>query len=197
MKEEFIKVYQFKIVLDDTNPPVWRRIQVPENYSFWDLHVAIQDSMGWTDSHLHEFIMKNLNGKQVNLGIPDEEYDDHSDRFMSGWEYYISDYFSIKNKRALYVYDFGDGWEHTIILEKLLIREKGKDYPICIDGERACPPEDCGSIPGYEDICAGTHEFQEEYDNEGYDPKKFDVNEVVFDDPKERLDRLFDEAGII
>jgi len=188
MKEDFIKVFQFKIILDDTNPQVWRRVRVPENYTFWDLHVAIQDCMGWMDSHLHEFIVKDPStGGEVSFGIPDEEFDDIVGKFLPGWECHISDYFSIKNKRAQYIYDFGDNWEHTVILEKVLIREKGTKYPVCIAGERACPPEDCGSIPGYEDLCAGKHEFQKEYEAEGFDPDKFDPKEVVFDDPEERL----------
>jgi hypothetical protein len=70
-------VYQFKITLWDTTPPVWRLIQVPSSYSFWDLHVAIQDAMGWTDSHLHMFRVRSMNKrKEVNIGIPDESFDD-------------------------------------------------------------------------------------------------------------------------
>ena len=73
MKKDSIKVCQFKITLNDIKPPVWRRIQVPETYSFWDLHVAIQDAMGWFDCHLHEFNIKEpKTNKEVFIGLPDE-----------------------------------------------------------------------------------------------------------------------------
>jgi len=75
VKEKYDRVYQFKIALKHIRPPIWRRIQVPENYSFWDLHVAIQDAMGWLDYHLHEFEMVNPStGIKVAIGIPDEEF---------------------------------------------------------------------------------------------------------------------------
>jgi hypothetical protein len=191
-KEKFDNVYQFKIILRDTNPSVWRRIQVPENYTFWDLHVAIQDAMGWEDYHLHEFRLKDpITGKEGYIGIPDEEDEfPLSYELLTGWEQKISNWFSMQNKRAYYIYDFGDGWEHDVILEKILPRDKNINYPVCIDGERACPPEDCGSIPGYEDICQGKHEFQEEYKD--YHPEHFDPKEVYFDNPKERLRERLD-----
>ena len=85
-KKEFDNVYQFKIVLRDTDPPVWRRIQVPENYTLWDLHVAIQDAMGWSDYHLHEFTLKNpSNGVESDIGIPDEE-GEFDDDMLAGCE---------------------------------------------------------------------------------------------------------------
>ena len=77
MKNQYNKVYQFKITLEELDPPIWRRIQVPETYSFWDLHVAIQDAMGWTDSHLHQFEMTSpKTGSEVEIGIPDNEWED-------------------------------------------------------------------------------------------------------------------------
>ena len=184
-KRKFDNVYQFKIVLRDTDPPVWRRIQVPETYTFWELHVAIQDAMGWEDYHLHEFTLKNpSNGVEADIGIPDEE-GDFDDDMLAGWEQKIAEWFSIENNKADYMYDFGDGWEHDIILEKILPCDKNIKYPICIDGARACPPEDCGSIPGYEEICQGKHEFQEHYKD--FRPEYFNPKEVFFDNPKERL----------
>jgi hypothetical protein len=181
------KIYQFKIILQDTNPSVWRVIQVPENYSFWDLHVAIQDAMGWSDCHLHDFILKNpADGREAHIGIPDEDGEFGSDReLLTDWEQNISEWFTLENNQADYTYDFGDGWEHTVILEKILPRAAGVKYPICVYGERACPPEDCGSYAGYESICAGTHEYQKEY--KYYDPEYFDPEEIDFVNPKERL----------
>ena len=90
----------------------------------------------------------------------------------------------MKNRFADYLYDFGDGWEHVVKLKRVGSRENKVSYPRCVDGERACPSEDCGGVPGYEEICLGESEFQEEY--EDYDPEHFDVREVRFDDPDKR-----------
>lgn len=144
-------IYQFKVTLKDIQPSIWRRIQVPDQYSFWDLHVAIQDSMGWLDYHLHVFRIPGLHrGKAVEIGIPDDEIDD--DVIIPGWTIPICDYFREPGNTAMYAYDFGDGWLHEVMLEGILIKEKGVKYPRCIAGERACPPEDCGSVPGYYDL---------------------------------------------
>ncbi|TMV50310.1 plasmid pRiA4b ORF-3 family protein [Paenibacillus mesophilus] len=189
MKKEK-SVYQFKITLKGTKPPVWRRIQVPETYTFYDLHVAIQDSMGWMDSHLHEFNVVNpKTGKLVNIGIPSEE-DDYGSRVLQGWSHKIAKYFNMENTKATYVYDFGDGWEHTVVLEAISPREADRSYPVCMKGKRACPPEDCGGVWGYQDICEGKHDFQEEYAD--YDPDYFEPDEVVFEDPKARFDQNFE-----
>lgn len=191
MKKKFDQVYQFKITLRDIKPPIWRRIQVPETYTFWDLHVAIQDAMGWSDYHLHEFeITDPSTGLKVNIGIPDEDF---GREILPGWKQKIADYFSMGNRLADYVYDFGDNWEHIIKLEKILPRDENVDYPKCIAGKRACPPEDCGGIWGYENFL----EIINDPDNEEYedmiewvggefDPEHFDVKEVSFDDPDKR-----------
>jgi hypothetical protein len=193
MKEEFGQVYQFKISLKDTEPPIWRRIQVPENYTFWDLHVAIQDAMGWSDYHLHQFELTDpVTKKIVDIGIPDEELDESP--MFPGWEYKIADWFPI-HKSADYVYDFGDGWEHRVELEETLPREASATYPTCIGGKRACPPEDCGGSGGYEEFLEAindpNHEEHEElldWVGGEFDSEHFDPTEVGFDDPEERLD---------
>lgn len=185
MKKDFKQVYQFKITLKDSKPPVWRRIQVPETYSFWDLHVAIQDSMGWDDTHLHEFEIMQLSSKiKARFGIPDEDFSWDIVKILPGWEYKIADYFSLENKKADYTYDFGDDWEHIITLEKILPRDKDLNYPRCIQGERACPPEDCGGVWEYEEICRGKSEFQKYYRD--FNSEEFDVNKVHFDNPEKR-----------
>jgi len=188
MKKKFEKVYQFRIDLRGTKPPIWRRIQVPETYTFWDLHVAIQDAMGWTDSHLHEFEVKDpAYGEKVRIGLPDEDY---GDKIIPDWKRNISDFFSPKNPKAYYIYDFGDSWEHLIQLEDVLSRNKKVDYPICVKGKRACPPEDCGGVWGYEEFLDAIqnpkheeHEEMLEWVGGEFDPEHFDVNEVRFIDP--------------
>jgi hypothetical protein len=191
-------VYQFKITLKEITPAVWRRIQVPENYTFWDLHVAIQDSMGWTNAHLHAFNMIHPEtGESEEIGIPDDS-DFAEIPMLAGWEENIADWFSKENMKADYNYDFGDDWNHEVVLEKILPKETGKKYPICLDGERACPPEDCGGVWGYEDLLETIRNpDHEEYENmmtwlgRGFDPDYFDPEKVKFNDPKKRLKNLF------
>ena len=198
MKKDYQRTFQFRISLDYIKPDIWRVIQVPETYSFWDLHVAIQDSMGWQDCHLHEFILNQPStGKKIRIGIPSEEYED--DETMPGWKEMIADCFNMKNQNALYVYDFGDNWQHTLTLEKILPREEKQVCPRCIAGERACPPEDCGSISGYANLLEildnpEHEEYQETIEWLGgqYDPEHFEPSEVHFDDPEERFKQAFD-----
>ncbi|HID93190.1 MAG TPA: plasmid pRiA4b ORF-3 family protein [bacterium (Candidatus Stahlbacteria)] len=191
MKKKYERVYQFKITLEGIKPRIWRRIQVPETYTFWDLHVAIQDAMGWLDYHLHEFeIVDPSTGLKVNIGMPDEDF---GREILPDWKQKIADYFSMENRSADYVYDFGDNWEHKIRLEKILPRNKNINYPICIKGERACPPEDCGGDLGYarllEILKNPNHEEYEEmleWVGGKLDPEHFDPKEVSFDDPEKR-----------
>ena len=195
-------IYQFKITLLHTEPSIWRRIQVPSGYSFWDLHVAIQDAMGWTDSHLHMFRM-HPPGKQkeINIGIPDNEFDDIE--IVAGWHTPLERCFWRPGTRAIYEYDFGDSWEHDLLFEGVLIQEAGFSYPRCLAGENACPPEDCGGVNGYHDLLRTVQDSsQKEHesmvvwlasmvpDNIPFDPTRFDAKKVRFDNPKRRLRNL-------
>jgi len=199
-KKNYKNIYQFKVVLKDIKPPVWRRIQVPENYTFWDLHVAIQDSFGWDDYHLHEFRTIDPQFRNVEkIGIPDEEFG--MEDIMAGWEQNIKDWFSLDGRTKMnYEYDFGDGWEHFVILEKILPRKKDIKYPICIKGKRACPPEDSGGVWGYTDklkiIKDQKHELHKdivEWMGDDFDPDEFNIEDIYFDDPRERMK----EGGIL
>jgi len=184
MPKTFKHVYEFRVALREIRPPIWRRIQVPETYSFWDLHVAIQDAMGWLDYHLHEFRMRNPSvGTRVRIGIPDEDGWDDDDT-LPGWEHKIAAYFTMEDSRAKYLYDFGDDWMHEIRLERILPRNQEVLYPQCSGGRRACPPEDCGGVHGYQEIVEGESAFQEHYID--YDPEFFDKNAVRFEDPGKR-----------
>jgi len=98
MTKKFEQVYQFKITLGDIEPEIWRRIQVPENYTFWDLHVAIQDAMGWFDCHLHEFTFDTKRLAEVYIGIPDEDGDDFGRTILAGWETPISKIYHSKTQ---------------------------------------------------------------------------------------------------
>jgi len=194
-KKKYERVYQFKIALTGLRPPIWRRIQVPETYSFWDLHVAIQDAMGWEDYHLHQFTVIDPSiDMKVEIGAPAEDFDVVFDmEILPEWKQKIAEWFSMENSVAEYTYDFGDGWEHTLKLEKILPKEADATYPRCIGGKRACPPEDCGGVWGYEEkldiLKDKTHEEYEEtveWLGDDFDPEHFDVNEVTFSDPDKR-----------
>jgi hypothetical protein len=193
MKKRFNKVYQFRIDLLGIRPPIWRRIQIPETYTFWGLHLAIQDSMGWGNCHLHEFIVNDpITGLELSIGIKSEDDTDDffTDDVIPEQKCKISKIFSEENPEAYYIYDFGDYWKHLIVLEKILPKEKDTDYPRCIAGRRACPPEDCGGVWMYSEmlkvIKKPIHPRREEilqYLGTGFDPEHFDPKEVVFCDP--------------
>ena len=198
IKRPFKNVYQLKIKLLDTNPPVWRRILVPESYTFYDLHVAIQNAMGWTDSHLHSFEIKlsmpMTNRKRIlTIDCPFSELEDINEGpiYMST-EISIEGYLNKEKDKALYTYDFGDSWDHEIVLEKIMPKEKNIKYPICIDGKLACPPEDCGSTPGYYDCIDA---FNKKDNSDGlldwlgdWNPYEFDPKKIEFEDPYKHLD---------
>jgi Plasmid pRiA4b ORF-3-like protein len=185
---------QFKVTLLDVTPPVWRRIEVPAKYSFWDLHVAIQDAMGWRDYHLHMFRVPNAATGQIDeIGIPDEEAFEGDSVCVPGWEVPVARYFPAVGARGTYEYDFGDGWIHEIALEAIGPRERGIKYPRCVGGQRACPPEDCGGPGGYaellETIRDPTHaEYASTMEWLGgrFDPDRFTPGRVRFDNPQKR-----------
>jgi hypothetical protein len=187
-----MKGMQFKIKLQDIEPPIWRQIIVPENYSFWDLHVAIQDAFGWQDCHLHAFKLNKRNEYLIGLPSPDG---DNFVKTKPGWEIKINKEINKIGQKIGYEYDFGDGWEHEIEFEKYIDQEIKK--PKCIDGARACPPEDCGGIGGYENFCdimkkkKGNEykEMKEWYGND-YDPEEFDPSKIKFDNPKKRFEMM-------
>jgi len=201
MVKKINEVYQFKITLTGSKPSIWRRILVPSNYSFWDLHVAIQDSMGWLDYHLHMFEMKNsTTNRKVEIGIPDEDDKIFSRVVLPDHKEKISKYFNTNNRNARYEYDFGDSWIHTIKFEKILPASIGERYPQCIDGKMACPPEDCGGIGGYYNLLSvlsdpKNEEYDEmiEWSGGEFNPEIFDLKAVSFDDPKERF-KLMNES---
>lgn len=132
-------LYQFKITLMESMPPIWRRIQV-QDCTLEDLHEHIQTAMGWTNSHLHQF---EIGGE--TYGDPELLHDDvDGTECIDSTRTLLSEIVpgGRKKLRFKYEYDFGDGWEHEILFEGCPAPEKGKKYPLCLEGERACPPED-------------------------------------------------------
>lgn len=197
-----ITAYRFDIRLEGIEPPIWRRIRVPGVYTFWDLHVAIQDAMGWLDYHLHRFLVRNPEtGALEQIGIPDDEPFLDEEPCLAGWEVPIADYFIDANDTATYEYDFGDDWRHAVKFEGIDELRKGEPALACLAGERRCPPEDSGGIYGYTellDILAnpGHEEHQSMLDWLGgsYDPEAFSTAAVKFDDPRARWRTAFLDA---
>jgi hypothetical protein len=138
------RIYQIKITLKGSKPPIWRRVEVDDTITLARLHQIVQGAMGWYDSHLHMFTIAG-----IAYGLPDvyDEPDVHDERRMR-----LNQLLSTPKQSLLYEYDFGDGWLHQVLLEKILEPEAGVTYPRCIAGRRACPPEDCGGIWGYENL---------------------------------------------
>ncbi len=193
-------VHQFLIALSNTDPLVWRRIQVPEDYSFWDLHVAIQDSLGWQDYHLHEFTVLHPDREQLErIGIPDEDFPEERPCVPS-WQVRVSEYFAEGRPPALYLYDFGDNWQHVLMYEGAWPADPSVAYPRCVAGARACPPEDCGGVHGYADFLAAVtnprhpeHVELLQWAGGGFDPDAFEPTQIVFDDPQQRWKQAFEE----
>ena len=131
---------QFKITLTGIRPPIWRRVLVPEGLSLSGLHDVIQEVMGWTDSHLHDF-----HWREERFGIPEPEFDE--ERVVDERTVTLKEFGLSMKARLEYTYDFGDGWEHVLTVEKVL--EAGEHQtPVCLKGARSCPPEDCGGAGG-------------------------------------------------
>jgi hypothetical protein len=148
---------RLKVTLRGIRPAIWRRFEVLDSIHMGQLHRVIQEVMGWTDSHLHEFGV----GQQT-IGIADPEAPETIDEKRVR----LRDLVDRGVRRFSYTYDFGDFWQHEIAIEKSGPKEKDVPYPRCISGRRACPPEDCGGVPGYDELTAALSDpAGEEYDH--------------------------------
>jgi hypothetical protein len=172
-------IYQIKVTLNDSKPPIWRRFLVPDSISLHQLHNILQIVMGWTNSHLHQFIIDD-----EYFGEPEEE-DGYSEDLKNEKRHRLNQFVERKGFKFIYEYDFGDSWEHTIHVEVILPIEKGKQYPVCLEGKRACPLEDVGGMEGYNDILEilrnpkhpEHNDMMEEFDDE-LNPEFFDIEDV-------------------
>ncbi len=175
------QIYQIQVALKNFKPKIWRRILVPSNLLLSDFHKIIQTSMGWTNSHLHQFI-KDQTYYTVRMKDDDMWEDMNSVDYK---KMKIFDLLTVEKEKIIYEYDFGDGWEHEIILEKILPVDKKLKYPICLAGKMNCPPEDCGGVWGYAEMIEILKQPKhEEYENiiewlgDELDPEYFDKEEV-------------------
>jgi len=169
------KVISLKVTLRGMRPPIWRRLEVPIRMSLDLLHDAIQAAMGWKDHHLYRF---DIAGR--SYGNPCQVDDVADDTRLT-----LAGVMKSGVRRFTYTYDFGDDWEHEIVIEGKKAATDGRRYPICIAGKMNCPPEDCGGVWGYRDFLAAiadpssskAEEWSEWMDRD-FDPKEFSV-EVV------------------
>jgi len=190
-------VYQIKCKLLHTKPVVFRTLLVDSNASFYELHHILQIAMGWFNYHLFNFRYHDYYLELPNA--EDEMYKDFTrfqkvdPRTITLKEFFIS----LKSK-ITYTYDFGDSWQHEIELQKVIEPDVSMQLPLCIKGKYSCPPEDCGSIPGYYNLIEimkkPNHNEYKEYvewlGGEPYDMTAFDVNFV-----NEELQHLKDYIG--
>lgn len=140
--------YQLKITLKWSKPPIWRRVVVRADMTLDRLHNVIQIVMGWTDSHLHQFIA-GAGLVRTYYGKPDPEFADMGSEMLNEKRYTVADLAPAAKKKFIYEYDFGDGWQHDVVAEKILPPEASFKHPVCLAGANACPPEDCGGMGGY------------------------------------------------
>lgn len=171
-------VFQFKITLLGVRPAIWRRIQVAD-CTLDKLHENIQTSMGWTNSHLHRFEI----GKKRYADPMLMEEDMREFGYKDSTSTMLSDVVprSGKRLRFLYEYDFGDSWAHEVVFEGCPQAQAGMKLPVCLEGERACPPEDCGGWPGYASLLEALgdknhkeYESMMEWVGGWFDPEEFD-----------------------
>ncbi len=175
-------VYQVRITLENSEPPIWRRVQVKGDTSLADLHRIIQIAMGWEDYHLYEFTV----GKVVYMpSSPGDDFFMFDEKPQSVSRNTLESVTDGRRIKFQYVYDMGDDWTHAVKVEKTLAPEEGIAYPRCLAGERACPPEDCGGVWGYEELLEILSEPEHEaygetleWLGEGFDPEAFDLDAV-------------------
>ncbi len=171
------RVFLLKIRLLEIEPEIWRRFVVPAAITLDRVHDVIQIVMGWTDSHLHEFTI----GKKRYTEYPESKEDG-----LECGRYRLGDLIKQKGRTFGYLYDFGDSWEHEVMLvDSHYFNPELRSAIECLDGARACPPEDVGSVPGYYEFCKGLndpdheeHESYMEWSGGEYDSEKFNTDAV-------------------
>jgi len=174
-------IYQLKLTLFGIEPPIWRRLQVPSTMLLCCLHDALQAVMNWTDSHLHQF---EKDGKY--WGVPDDEGFEDDVEVIDESKVTVGKLLRAEGDSLVYVYDFGDNWQHEVVLERIVPLDAAAiPKPVCLAGERRCPPEDVGGVSGYQEflevIFEPGHEEFEHYREWARDPvhaEEFDVAAV-------------------
>jgi hypothetical protein len=174
------QIYQLKITLRNFKPPIWRRVLTPGKFTLHKLHKIIQIAMGWTDSHLHHFLIDGVYYSCPHPGSGWKELGNKDSRRVT-----LAKIATYEKQKFIYEYDFGDSWEHDILVEKIGQAEPGVKYPRCLKGVGACPPEDIGGVWGYAEFLEAIndpkhseHETYLEWIGGEFDPKAFDMADV-------------------
>ena len=180
-------VYQLKITLIESSPPVWRQVLVPGDYVMEDLHEVIQFVMGWEDFHMHQFVFR-AKGRLTFVRSDEDDYDEMGPPgsvVLNGLDHTLAELAPQRHLKFVYEYDFGDSWEHEILVEDILPADPAAPAPRCLAGANACPPEDCGGVWGYKSILEALadpkhpeHEEATEWFEEDFDPTHFDLDKV-------------------
>jgi hypothetical protein len=173
-------LFQLKITLKWSKPPIWRRVVVRSDLRLDRLHTVIQAVMPWTNSHLHQFMVGRTYYSQ-----PDPDFQGMGIELLNEKSHTLADIAPAAKKKFIYEYDFGDGWEHEVVVEKALPADASFKHPVCLAGENACPPDDCGGMGGYyrllevlADRKHPEHRDLKEWIGGEWDPTQFDVNET-------------------
>jgi hypothetical protein len=174
-----LPLYELKITLRGSKPAIWRRVQVPGSVNLNRLHDVIQVAMGWTDSHLHQFV-----DGPVIYSVPSGDDFSRAEQ-RDERRYRLAEAARHQKASLIYEYDFGDGWTHEIVVQKILPPDPQTKHAVCLDGKNACPPEDCGGIRGYyrllKVISNPNHEEHQEmldWLGDPFDPGHFDLQEI-------------------
>lgn len=170
-------IYQIKVTLKDSDPPIWRQIEVPSHITLYKMHRILQIVMGWNNSHLHEF--------QIAGSSYGEKHPEYGLEMKTERRARLDELVPEVNQTFVYNYNLDEGWEHELWVEKALTREVGVHYPRCVAGDRACPPDDCGGWRGYGELLEIIQnpedpEYEEtlEWLGGSFDPEAFDLDVV-------------------
>ena len=176
-------LYHLTVTLQESNPPIWRRLQVPGDANLGWLHAVLQVAVGWTNSHLHHYFIGQDCYVDTTLG-EDMDFGDPSSHDEAKAK--LADVLPKAGVQFAYEYDFGDSWGHVIKVEKILPPDPAwAGKALCLAGANACPPEDCGGLPGYENLIEiladpkhEEHESMKEWLGRPLDPKAFDLEKT-------------------
>jgi hypothetical protein len=171
------KIYRLKVTLRYSRPPIWRRLKVYDDVTLYELHQILQVAMGWENSHLHMF----RQGRTF-FGEPDTEFGpDCIDEARTR----LREVLLVPKNKLTYDYDFGDSWEHQVVLEAIEDPDPNETYPMVVAGKRACPPEDVGGVPGYEEFLDAMadpnhpgHEDMRDWYGQPFDPNAFNLKAI-------------------
>jgi len=173
-------LYQLKITLKWSKPPIWRRLVARSDMTLDRLHSVIQIAMGWTDSHMHQFVVG-----RTFYGRSDPEMGGADIEMLDETRHSLADLAPAAKSKFIYEYDFGDSWEHEVVVEKVLAPDRGFKHAACLAGANNCPPEDCGGIGGYYDLLEAVsdpkhpdHADLKEWLDSDFDPAFFDLDET-------------------